>query len=155
MLFKSILAFILFTTTAAFSPMKPVLFRQASTSTTTTARNVIMTEEETMNILKKSEECIASECSIDEVDDLLSTLKGTEKELEDRLTKIINMIGHLQHINEKDGREKDEVRQFVKDMLRVFSHEETGFAMGFSGDIGDGPTTAYDALPPKPWKASE
>lgn len=28
------------------------------------------------------------------------------------------------------------------------------FAMGFSGDIGDGPTTAYDALPPKPWKNS-
>ncbi len=26
------------------------------------------------------------------------------------------------------------------------------FAIGFSGDIGDGPTTAYDALPPKPWK---
>lgn len=28
------------------------------------------------------------------------------------------------------------------------------FAMSFSGDIGDGPTTAYDALPPKPWKAA-
>merc|ERR1711971_1311273 len=108
MLFKSILAFILFTTTAAFSPaMKPVMIRQSQGAvelTTTTSLNVIMTEEETMNILKKSEECIASECSIDEVDDLLSTLKGTEKELEDRLAKIINMIGHLQHINEKEER---------------------------------------------------
>jgi len=26
---------------------------------------------------------------------------------------------------------------------------------GFSGDIGDGPTTAYDALPPKKFKADK
>jgi hypothetical protein len=25
------------------------------------------------------------------------------------------------------------------------------FPSGFTGDIGDGPTTAYDALPPKKW----
>ena len=41
------------------------------------------------------------------------------------------------------------------DLLRMtsFAHQDGKFAMGFSGDIGDGPTTAYDALPPKPWKA--
>ena len=33
------------------------------------------------------------------------------------------------------------------------SGQDGKFAMGFTGDIGDGPTTAYDALPPKPWKA--
>jgi len=28
------------------------------------------------------------------------------------------------------------------------------FAMGFSGDIEGGGKTAYDVLPPKPWKAA-
>jgi hypothetical protein len=63
------------------------------------------------------------------------------------------MIGHLQHINEKEERKTDEVRSFVRDMLRVFdTNKPMAFPTGFSGDVGDGPTTAYDALPPKPWK---
>jgi hypothetical protein len=151
MLFKSVLA-ILVTTTAAFSPMQPVMIRPTSVgSMTTTARN-IMTEDETSTILQKSEECIASECSLDEVDDLLVTLKETEKELEDRLSKIMNMISHLQHINEKEERKTDEVREFVRDMLRVFSTDKPMvFPTGFSGDIGKGSQTAYDVLPPKKW----
>ena len=28
------------------------------------------------------------------------------------------------------------------------------FAMGFSGDVEGGGKTAYDVLPPKPWKAA-
>ena len=98
------------------------------------------------------------------------------------------MINMLDHLNAKDGRSKDEVKSFVRDMLRVFAHEvgfflnhsiifknsdrlflmffmfvflhfltlqKQGFsAVGFSGDIGDGPKTAYDALPPKLWKTA-
>mmetsp|Transcript_127330 Transcript_127330/g.189839 ORF Transcript_127330/g.189839 Transcript_127330/m.189839 type:complete len:212 (-) Transcript_127330:71-706(-) len=51
------------------------------------------------------------------------------------------------------------IQQFVSDMFRVFDiHEDDRstkkhFAVGYSGDIGSGPTTAYKALPPKPWKA--
>ena len=68
----------------------------------------------------------------------------------------MNMIAHLQHINEKEERKTDEVRSFVRDMLRVFDRgDATHFPISFSGDIGDGPTTAYDALPPKPWKKAE
>jgi DNA repair exonuclease SbcCD ATPase subunit len=88
-----------------------------------TARRIIMTDEETEKVLKSAQDCVESECSIDEVDDLLQVLKSTEKELEDRLEKIMNMIGHLQHINEKPERQTNEVRQFVKDMLRVFNTE--------------------------------
>jgi hypothetical protein len=33
----------------------------------------------------------------------------------------MNMVAHLQHVNEKESRKTDEVRAFVKDMLRVFS----------------------------------
>ena len=43
--------------------------------------------------------------------------------LEQRLSKVMNMIAHLQHVNEKEERQTDEVRAFVKDMLRVFAHE--------------------------------
>lgn len=88
---------------------------------TTTARHLIMSEEETEAILNHAKECVDSECSIDEVDDLLQVLKSTETELEQRLEQVMNMIGHLQHINEKEERKTDEVRAFVKDMLRVFN----------------------------------
>jgi DNA repair exonuclease SbcCD ATPase subunit len=87
----------------------------------TTACRIIMTDEETEKVLKSAHDCVESECSIDEVDNLLQVLKDTEKELEDRLEKIMNMIGHLQHINEKSERQTNEVRQFVQDMLRVFN----------------------------------
>ena len=118
----------------------------------TTAQNVFLSEEETMAILNKSTECIESECSVDEVDELLSVLKDTEKELEGRISKIMNTISHLQRINAKEERKTDEVRAFVKDMLRVFNTDKPlVFPTGFGGDIGKGAQTAYDALPPKKW----
>ena len=81
-------------------------------------------------------------------------LKDQEKVLNQRMDKIMNMIAHLQHVNEKEERQTDEVRAFVRDMLRTFNTDKPNFPVsGFSGDIGDGPKTAYDALPPKPWKA--
>jgi len=122
------------------------------TITASTTAHFIMTEDETAAVLKKSEECVESECSLDEVDDLVVTLKDTEKELRSRLENIENMIAHLQHINEKEERKTDEVREFVRDMLRVFNTDKPiVFPTGFSGDIGKGTQTAYDVLPPKKW----
>jgi hypothetical protein len=69
-----------------------------------------------------------------------------------RLEEIMNMVSHLQQLNGKEIRRKDEIRDYVKDLLRVFNPNTKGYATGFSGDIGDGPTTAYKALNPKPWK---
>ena len=90
------------------------------------------------------------------MNELIYELKEQEKEMSQRLEKVMNMIAHLQHINAKEERKTDEVRSFVRDMLRVFDSGKTGhFPISFSGDIGDGPTTAYDALPPKPWKKAE
>lgn len=112
-----------------------------------------MSDEETAQILKTAGDCVKGECAIGDVDRLLSELKDTEKELNVRLEKVTNMIGHLQQVNAKEERKTTEVKEFVKDMLSVFSHGKTGhFPIGFSGDVGDGPTTAYDALPPKKWK---
>ncbi|VEU41700.1 unnamed protein product [Pseudo-nitzschia multistriata] len=122
----------------------------------TTAHQAFLTEEETLAILNKSNECIESECAVDEVDELLTVLKDTEKELEGRLEKIMNTISHLQHINEKEERQTDEVRAFVRDLLRVFDTGKPAFSpQGFSGDIGKGARTAYDVLPPKKWTNPE
>lgn len=97
-------------------------------------------------------DCAAGECSIDDVSELIHELKDVQVIMEGRLAKIMNMISHLQHINEKEERKTDQVRQFVRDMLQVFNTDKPGFPLsGFSGDIGDGPKTAYDALPPKKW----
>jgi len=105
-----------------------------------------------MAVLNKSTECIESECSIDEVEELLVVLKDTEQELEGRISKIMNTISHLQSINAKAERETDEVRDFVKDMLRVFNTDKPlVFPTGYGGDKGKGAQTAYDALPPKKW----
>jgi hypothetical protein len=125
--------------------------KQAAVASITT-QNAFLSEEETMAVLNKSTECIESECSLDEVDELLTVLKDTEKELEGRIEKIMNTISHLQHINDKEERKTDEVRAFVKDMLRVFNTDKPMvFPTGFAGDVGKGPQTAYDALPPKKW----
>jgi hypothetical protein len=119
---------------------------------TTTSRHVIMSEEEVSAILTSATECADGECSVEDVDELLMELKEQEKVLEERLEKIMNMINHLQHVNEKEERQTDEVRAFVRDMLRVFAHEKNpGFSSsGFTGDVFG--KTAYDALPPKKWK---
>merc|ERR1711971_292278 len=117
-----------------------------------TARNLIMTEEEISAILGKAEDCVESECAIDDVNDLIVQLKDQQKVLSTRLETIMNVVSHLQHANEQEKRKTDDVRAIVRDMLRVFTTQEGKFAIGFSGDVGDGPMTAYDALPPKPWK---
>lgn len=149
-MFRTTLA-LLVASVAAFSPMKPVAIRPAAVASITT-QNAFLSEEETMAVLNKSTECIESECSLDEVDELLTVLKDTEKELEGRIEKIMNTISHLQHINDKEERKTDEVRAFVKDMLRVFNTDKPMvFPTGFAGDVGKGPQTAYDALPPKKW----
>mmetsp|Transcript_74173 Transcript_74173/g.214856 ORF Transcript_74173/g.214856 Transcript_74173/m.214856 type:complete len:84 (-) Transcript_74173:144-395(-) len=80
-------------------------------------------------------------------------LKDTEHELESRLEKIMNMVSHLQHLNEKEERKTDEVREFVRDLLRVFAHGKDHLSAGYSGDISKKTMTAYDVLSPKKWTA--
>ena len=77
--------------------------------------------------MAKAEGCMGEECSIDEVDELLTVLKETQGELESRLGTIVGMIGKLQHLNEQEERQVDEVREFVRDMLRVFNTDVSIF----------------------------
>ena len=82
-----------------------------------------MTDKEVEDILAKANGCMGEECSVDEVDELLFLLKDTQKSLESRMANIKNMISDLQHLNSHDERKVDDVRAFVKDMLRVFAHD--------------------------------
>jgi predicted nuclease with TOPRIM domain len=118
-----------------------------------------LSDEETEQILKSAGDCAESECSIDDVSDLIMELKDQQSQMENRLVKIMNMVAHLQHVNEKEEGERspDEVKGFIRDLLRVFVHEEPKAykAMGYTGDVGKGTSTAYDALPPKKWKPAD
>ena len=114
-----------------------------------------MSDGETEAILRTIQDCSEhSQCDVDDVSSLLYELKQQEKELQARLETLDKVILQLKELN--NGQEdRDAVRAFVRDMLRVFNQGGPAFpASGFTGEIGDGPMTAYDALPPKKWKPS-
>ena len=115
-----------------------------------------MSDEETEAILRTIEDCSEhSQCDVDDVASLLYELKQQEKELQARLESLDKVIVQLKELNHNEQEDRDAVRAFVRDMLRVFHQGGPAFpASGFTGDIGDGPMTAYEALPPKKWKPS-
>ena len=89
---------------------------------TTTSLNLIMTEGEIQTILMKANGCVESECAISDVDDLISELKDQQRVLNARLETIMNVVAHLQAANSSgEQRKTDDVRNIVKDMLRVFT----------------------------------
>jgi len=89
---------------------------------TTTSLNLIMTESEIQTILMKANGCVESECAISDVDDLISELKDQQRVLNARLETIMNVVAHLQAANSSgEQRKTDDVRNIVKDMLRVFT----------------------------------
>jgi hypothetical protein len=72
------------------------------------------------------------------------------------------MIENLETMNTKDDRKVDEVRETVRALFRVFqlgdkssgnNYPSLSKPTGWSGEVGDGPKSAYDALPPKKWTA--
>lgn len=120
-----------------------------------------MTPDETEQVLKKAEACVGSECSLDDVDELVDILKAQQKELYDRVEKIKMTVNSLENVNKAEDRPVDEIRETVRAIWRVFQLGDKGSdndypklskATGYTGDVGDGPQTAWDALPPKKWK---
>mmetsp|Transcript_23157 Transcript_23157/g.34187 ORF Transcript_23157/g.34187 Transcript_23157/m.34187 type:complete len:150 (-) Transcript_23157:414-863(-) len=116
-----------------------------------TARQVLLSEEETEKIVQSGANCLESECSIDDVASLLWDLKDQEEILSARLASITSMVEGLEIANKKTKvEERDEVKMFVRDLLRVFSNEKPMFPpTGLSFDKG--PFDAYDVLEPKKW----
>ena len=83
----------------------------------------MLSDEETETIFNKATDCAEGECSLDDVNDLLSELNAQQKILSDRLAQVTNMIDTLAGVNDKEEREVDEVRQYVRDLLRVFNND--------------------------------
>eukprot|EP00565_Helicotheca_tamesis_P007350 CAMPEP_0185723154 /NCGR_PEP_ID=MMETSP1171-20130828/86_1 /TAXON_ID=374046 /ORGANISM="Helicotheca tamensis, Strain CCMP826" /LENGTH=121 /DNA_ID=CAMNT_0028390819 /DNA_START=164 /DNA_END=529 /DNA_ORIENTATION=+ len=120
-----------------------------------------MTPEEEESIMTTATNCAEGECSLDEVEALISELKEQQSTLSKRVVEMDTLIRDLKKYNEKDDREVDEVRETVRAIFRVFQlgdkasgndYPSLSKPTGWSGEVGDGPSTAYDALPPKPYK---
>ncbi len=121
----------------------------------------LMTQQEVEDLLKYAGECSEGECSLDEVGDLIDKLKEQQKELYDRVITLKATIRQLISVNSKEDRKVDEVRETVRAIYRVFQlgdkasgndYPKLTKPSGWAGEVGDGPRTAYDALPPKPYK---
>jgi len=121
----------------------------------------LMSKEDVDQLLKQSNECV-SECTVDEVDDLIDILKSQQTGLYNRVQTIKKMITNLEALNDAgDDRKVDEVRETVRALFRVFQlgdkasgndYPSLSKPMGWSGEVGKGPQSAYDCLPPKPYK---
>jgi hypothetical protein len=123
-----------------------------------TVRFGLLTEQESAEIMAKSLECADGECSIEDVENLLSDLKEQQKVLTGRLAEVTQMISSLYGVNKDDERKVDEVRETVRAIARLFlmgdkasgnDYPALSKPTGWTGDVGKGATTAYDALPPK------
>jgi len=128
-----------------------IVYNCLQVAMSTTARPVLLSEKETQTLLDSAHDCAEGECSIDDVSEFISELKGQQVEMNKRLEEIMNLVSNLQKLNEKKARNKDEIRAYVRDLLSVFNPQSGGWATGFSGDIADRTMTAYDVLEPKKW----
>merc|ERR1712021_168990 len=106
---------------------------------------------------------MGGECSLDEIDGLINLLKEQQKQASGQLDDTKDMIKSLESVNEADDRSVDEIRETVRAIFRVFQlgdkasgndYPSLSKPTGWSGEIGKGPMTAYDALPPKQIKKS-
>mmetsp|Transcript_27478 Transcript_27478/g.42637 ORF Transcript_27478/g.42637 Transcript_27478/m.42637 type:complete len:158 (-) Transcript_27478:217-690(-) len=149
-LFLSLIA-----STAAFSVTPPT--RRALVPSTT-AVQALMSEEETKSIINSAHDCADSECSVEDVEMFLSELKEQQIILRNRLSDVTKMIDELGHVNIGTDRKVDEVRETVRAIARLFmmgdkasgnDYPMMGTPMGYSGEVGEGPKTAYDVLSPK------
>ena len=120
----------------------------------------MLSMEEIDAILGKGTNCEEGECTIAEIDDLIEELKDQQHQLSER---IKNVDKALEIMNLAEDREVDEVRETVRAIFRVFAMSDKASGndlhqltkpTGYSGEVGSGPTDAYKALNPKPWKAS-
>lgn len=120
-----------------------------------------MTPEETEAIMKHASDLVEGKCETEEVKQLIQVLKEQQKELTVRVDKVNSIIKSLEVLNTRKDRKADEVRETVRAIWRIFQlgdkasnndYPKLSRATGWSGEVGDGPTTAWDSLPPKKWK---
>ena len=123
----------------------------------------MLTMEEIDAILQKGNNCEEGECTVAEVDDLIQELQDQQHQLYERIKNVDKMVKSLEVMNMAEDREVDEVRETVRAVFRLFAMSDKASGndlhplskpTGYSGEVGSGPTDAYKALNPKPWKSS-
>lgn len=88
-----------------------------------------MSAEEVKAILAEAESCAQGECALDEVENLITNLQQQQSLLNKRISEIDGLIKDLEHVNGKDNRPTDEVRETVRAIFRIF-------ALGVSISLG-------------------
>ena len=110
------------------------------------------------NVLGHVEDCVDTECSVEDVDQLISRMKKEQEDLTDKLARVRTMIKSLETVN---GRDENVITETMRAIFRLFQFGDEASGNdypalsnppGWTGEIGDGPKTAYDVLPPKPYK---
>jgi len=109
----------------------------------------------------RGHECEKSECSLEDVNSLIAELQDRQQKLYERVQSIDKMIKSLEIMNHSSDRNVDEVRDTLRALFRVFAmspkasgndYPSLSRPTGYSGEVGKGPTDAYKALNPKPYK---
>ena len=72
-------------------------------------------------IINEAEACASGECALDEVDSLINNLLEQQKMLNQRIGEIDELVKDLEHLNGRDNRPADEVRDTVKAIFRIFA----------------------------------
>ena len=80
-----------------------------------------MTVGEIEGVMAEAEACAEGECALDEVESLISNLQDQQSLLSKRIAEIDTLVTDLEHINGKDDRPVDEVRETVRAIFRVFA----------------------------------
>mmetsp|Transcript_14388 Transcript_14388/g.26139 ORF Transcript_14388/g.26139 Transcript_14388/m.26139 type:complete len:131 (-) Transcript_14388:206-598(-) len=122
----------------------------------------LMTVEKVDTLIIKATNCEKGECSLDEVEILTKELQFQQKMVYDRIQQTTMLIDSLEHVNVQDSREVNEVRETVRAISRgrfergkdmtfgtiaggkasVNDYPSLSMPIGYSGDVGDGHTTA-------------
>lgn len=80
-----------------------------------------MSAKEIDYIMSEAEQCAAGECALDEVESLITNLQSQQSLLSKRIGEIDTLVKDLEHINGRDNRPVDEVKETVRAIFRVFS----------------------------------
>lgn len=80
-----------------------------------------MTAAEIDAIISEAESCAEGECALDEVENLINNLQEQQSMLSKRISEIDGLVKELEHVNGKDERPVDEVRETVRAIFRIFA----------------------------------
>lgn len=96
-------------------------FMTAPSAITRTSPLNLMSAKEIDYIMSEAEQCAAGECALDEVESLITNLQSQQSLLSKRIGEIDTLVKDLEHINGRDNRPVDEVKETVRAIFRVFS----------------------------------